>query len=56
MYACASSLIVSKPSQPIDFQVSSLSGPVAIMELFIGSSVRCCPGMSAVNPSVQRNM
>ncbi len=56
MYACASSPSVSKRSQPIDFQASSPSGPVMIIELFIGSSVRCWPGMSAVNPSVQRTI
>src|SRR5260370_854867 len=56
MYACASSPSVSKPSQPIDFHASSPSGPVTIMELFIGSSVLCWPGTPAVKPSVQRRI
>ena len=56
MYACASSPSVSNRSQPIDRQASSPSGPVTIIELFIGSSVRCWPEMSAVNPSVQRTI
>jgi hypothetical protein len=30
--------------------------PGLVIELFIGSSIRCWPGMSAVNPSVQRNI
>ncbi len=54
MYACASSPSVSQPSQPMVFQAASLSGPVTIIELFIGSRVRCWPGRPAVNPSVQR--
>ena len=55
MYACASSPSVSQPSQPMVFQAASLSGPVTIIALFIGSRVRCWPGRPAVNPSVQRS-
>ena len=40
--------MVSAPSQPIRAHSASGSGSVTIIELFIGSSARCSPGMSAV--------
>src|ERR1700761_7725640 len=55
VYPWALSPIVSRPSQPISFQAAALSGSVTIIELFMGSSVRRCPGSRAVKPSVARS-